>query len=640
MSAREQHGDHQRLLARRPLPRPKATSRTPGDGGASPASSGKPVAAVGHEASQPAQMRDTKGVASPSGTQSAVDDAEARVADVTAGGPPWPAPPTVPEPVDELPRRQLIATLAGVMMAMLLGALDQTIVGTAMPRVIADLHGFEQYGWVVTAYLVTSTAVVPIAGKLSDIYGRKLFLLAGVMVFLAGSVVCGASQTMTQLVIFRGIQGLGAGLTQAMAFTTIADLFPPARRGRVSGLFGAVFGLSSVIGPTVGGFLTDGPGWRWVFYVNIPLGLLSLATLYFFFPTMRRVHDTRPKIDVLGAITLVLAVVPLLVALSWGGREYAWSSLTVVGLLVFAAAMTALFLRTEMHAPEPIIPLSLFKNRIVAVSVVLAGLTSVGMFGTVLFIPLFIQGVIGTNATKSGAVMTPMMLSMIVTSIGSGQLISRLGRYRIFAITGIVTTTFGLFLLSRMGVDTTYGIVVRNMIVLGFGLGQTMPVFTLAVQNAVSQKQVGTATSSTQFFRSMGGALGAAIFGSVMAGRFSSSFREVLSPEVAQAIPPAALARIDNPQALLAQGPAALQSLAGTGPQSQAIAQELFRAVRLALAMALHDVFFAATMVLAVAVVLVFFLKDIPLRGGRQRTVPEDAGGRQQSPASAMPDMA
>ncbi len=509
----------------------------------------------------------------------------------------------------ELPRPQVIATLAGVVAAMLLAALDQTIVGTAMPRIIGDLRGFEHYAWVTTAYLLTSTAGVPIFGKLSDLYGRKLFLLAGVAVFVFASALCGVAQSMTDLVLFRGLQGLGAGCTQAMAFTTIADMFPPAQRGRISGLFGAVFGLSSVIGPTVGGFLTDGPGWRWVFFVNLPLGIAALAILFFWFPNIRRRHTRRPSIDYLGAITLLAGVVPLLLALSWGGRDYAWDSAMVIGLLALAVVMIAAFIFIEGRASEPIIPLELFRRPVVATSIVAAAMTSMGMFGTVLFIPLFIQGVIGTSATQSGAVLTPMMLSLVVSSTLAGQAISRLGRYRWLSVFGVALAAAGMLLLSGMGTSTDYLVVVRNMIIIGFGLGVTMPVFTLAVQNAVEQRMVGTATSTTQFFRSMGGALGAAVFGSVLTNSFGSALRAVLPPFAIEAMSPEQFAKMANPQALM-EG--------GIGGSSSVLDASGATAVRLALAMALHNVFwFGAAILVAVTILLALLLRDIPLRGSR-----------------------
>jgi EmrB/QacA subfamily drug resistance transporter len=520
----------------------------------------------------------------------------------------------------QLPRPQLIAALGGVMSAMLLAALDQTIVGTAMPRIIAELQGFEHYAWVTTAYLLTSTASVPIFGKLSDLYGRKLFLVVGVVLFLIGSALCAAAQSMTDLILFRGFQGIGAGCIQAMAFTTIADLFPPAKRGRVSGVFGSVFGLASVLGPTLGGALTDGPGWRWVFLVNIPLGLASLTVLVLWFPNIRRVYAVRPRVDVLGALALLLSVVPLLLALSWGGRDYAWDSPLIVGMLALGLLMGAAFIWLEARAAEPIIPLSLFHNTGIATCIAAVALTAMGMFGTVLFIPLFIQGVIGSSATQSGAVLTPLMLSLIVSSTIAGQLLSRFGRYRWLAITGVGLAGFGMLLLSGMRVDTDYIVVVRNMIVIGLGLGITFPVFTLAVQNAVDQRMLGAATSTLQFFRSMGGALGVAIFGSILTNSFGSALRAALPFEISSGLTSAQFDRLANPQALM--NPAGAGAvLRGIADPNGPVAELYLAAIRQALAFALHNVFLlAGALQVATVIMLVLLLRDAPPRSSADRT--------------------
>ncbi len=511
---------------------------------------------------------------------------------------------------DELPRRVVIATMGGVVSAMLMAALDGTIVGTAMPRVIAELHGFEHYTAVTTVYMLAATAVVPIAGKLGDLFGRKPFLLLGVVVFVIGSALCGAAQTMTQLVIFRGLQGVGGGFSQAMAFTTIADLYPPAQRGRITGVMGGVFGLASVIGPAIGGFLTDGPGWRWCFYVNLPVGAVAAIILWRFFPGRPPRTEAKPSIDYAGAVTMLLGVIPLLLALSWGGREHAWDSPLILGLLGFGAAAAGLFLYIETQTKEPILPLGLFRNRIVWTSSAAATLVSAGMFGTTIFIPLFIQAVIGTSATKSGAVLTPMMFAMIASSITCGQLMTRTGKYKWFAVAGTAVTTVGLFLLSRMDAHTTYATVFGNMIVMGLGLGLTMPVFNLAVQNAVEHRQVGVATSSVQFMRSLGGSIGAAIFGSVLLNFFAPALHEALPADLAAKLPPEALARFENPQLLM--NPEATAQLA----QSPLAAhlEPILEAVKAALASSLADVFGFGALLVLLSVGLTLFLRDIPLR--------------------------
>ena len=529
----------------------------------------------------------------------------------------------------------------GVGLALLLSALDQTIVGTAMPRIIAELQGFDRYAWVTTAYLLCSTAVVPIVGKLSDLYGRKLFFVSGIVVFLIASGLCGASQDMLQLVLFRGLQGLGAGFLMAMAFTSVGDLFPPANRGRVQGLFGAIFGLASVIGPLLGGYITDHFSWRWVFYVNLPIGLLALAAVVVLYPNLRpprRAHT----IDYGGAVCLVLAIVPLLLALSWGGREYAWGSPQIEALLAFGLVMVAVFLWCERQASEPIIPLGLFSDAIISVSVLAMTLTAVAMFGTILFIPLFIQGVIGTNATTSGTVLMPMMMAMIATSTATGQFISRTGRYRLPAMVGLGFMTIGMLLLAGMGPETGYLVVVRNMVVLGLGLGATMPIFTLVVQNAVPHGQLGIATAVTQFARSIGGTLGAAIFGSMLANRYSPAFHAALDPRVLASVPPERLLRFENPQALLnPEGAEALrQSLADLGPQGPSLAEQVLAAIRLGLATSIHEMFLLGAGIALVAWIAVLFLREIPLRRSHASAHhPGDEAARQLAVSEAATDL-
>ena len=330
--------------------------------------------------------------------------------------------------INALPRQQVLITLAGVLLAMFLSSLDQTVVGTAMPRIITDLGGFTQYTWVTTAYIITSTIAIPITGKLTDMYGRKWFYIVGLAIFMLGSLLCGLSHTMTQLIFFRGFQGIGAGIMMANAFTVIGDIFPPAERGKYQGLMAGVFGLSSVIGPTLGGYITDNAhmGWHWVFFVNIPLGILITALFIFFFPHLK--PDTlKHRIDYLGITALILAVVPMLLALTWGGVEYPWVSAQIIGMLAFSVVMIPVFILFESRAKEPIIPLWILKNRIVAISTFVIFITGFGMFGGIIFVPLFFQGVLGQSATNSGTFLTPMMLGLVAGSFISGQLLSRAG---------------------------------------------------------------------------------------------------------------------------------------------------------------------------------------------------------------------
>lgn len=515
----------------------------------------------------------------------------------------------------DLSRRRLVLTMAGLVLSMLLAALDQTIVGTAMPRIVAELHGFDHYAWVSTAYLLASTAVVPIVGKLSDMYGYRRFMLGGAVFFLGASMLCGLAQDMVQLSLFRGLQGIGGGVLMATIFTVVSVLFPPRRRGLVQGIFGAVFGLASIGGPLLGGYLTDALNWRWVFYVNLPLGLIALLVLWRAFPNIRPAGERR-AVDIAGAALLMLAIVPLLLALTWGGHDYAWGSPQIVGLVAFGLLALVGFLVVEARAEAPIIPLDLLSHRVVGLSLLTAMLAAMGMFGTVLFLPLFVQAVLGANATQSGSVVAPMMLGMIVGSIGGGQLINRTGRYRLVALVGAIIGAGGMFMLSGMGPDTDYWTITRNMVLVGLGLGPTMPALTLAAQNAGEPGQIGVLTSLSQFFRSIGGTLGAALMGSVLANRFGAAFQASLPPEVLAVVPPERLAQLQNPQALLDPHAAEATSQAfGTlGAGGAQIASLVLETTRLALAHALGEVFLLGALVVAAGAVCLVFLPELPLR--------------------------
>jgi len=503
------------------------------------------------------------------------------------------------------------------MLAMFLGSLDQTVVGTAMPRIVSELGGFSKYTWVTTAYIITSAVTVPITGKLTDIYGRKFFYIGGLVSFILASVLCGLSQTMNQIIIFRGIQGIGAGIMMANAFTVIGDLFPPAVRGKYQGLMSAVFGISAIVGPTLGGYVTDTLSWHWVFFINVPLGLAVILLFIFFFPNFRP-DNLKHSIDYPGVVLLILVVVPMMLALSWGGVEYAWGSKQIIGMFVFSAAALAVFLFMERRSKEPIIPLSLFENRIVAVSSVMIFLTAGGMFGSIVFIPLFFQGVLGATATSSGNFVTPMMLGVVFGSFISGQLLSRAGgRYRIQGAFGVAIMAFGMWLLSTMTVATTNGTAVRNMVITGFGLGTTMPLYTIAVQNAVPYKILGVATSSTAFFRSIGGSVGLAVFGSVMNNRFATELGAKLPSTIKSMIPPQQLETLmHNPQALMSPvAQSQLQGMIGQlGEQGAKLLPQVMQALRESLAVSISHVFLYALFAVVLAFIVNFFIKEIPLR--------------------------
>jgi len=409
---------------------------------------------------------------------------------------------------------RILAIYAGLMVALFLAALDQTIVATALPRIVSDLGGITQYSWVFTAYMLASTVTVPIYGKLGDVYGRKPLFLFAIVVFLVGSALCGIAQNMTQLVIFRGVQGIGAGGLIPLAIAVVGAIIPPRDRGRYQGLIGAVFGSASILGPAVGGFIVDNTTWRWIFYVNLPVGALALAVISVTMP--RRAPQTERSIDWAGAGLLALGTTPLLLGLVWGGREYAWASGHVIGALAFAALALVAFALWERRVREPVLPFSLLRNPTVGASVAAMTLVGMAMFGTISFVPLFVQGVIGTSATSSGVVLTPLMLGAVTASFLSGQWVSRSGRTRPNAIAGPIVLTAGMVLLWRMGVHTTNGQAARDMVLAGIGLGLMMQVFVLAVQNAVPRESIGSATALTQFARSIGGTFGVTVMGVIV----------------------------------------------------------------------------------------------------------------------------
>jgi EmrB/QacA subfamily drug resistance transporter len=522
-----------------------------------------------------------------------------------------------------LSRGRLFSILLGVILGMLLAALDQTIVGTALPRIVANLGGLDHYAWVVTAYLLASTVSIPIWGKLSDIYGRRTFFILGMVIFLIGSALAGTSQNMTQLIIYRGIQGVGAGAMMPIALAIIGDIFPPAERGKWQGLIVAVFGLASIVGPTLGGWITDNWGWRWVFYVNMPVGVIAILTAGIVMPkiVIRRQHI----IDYLGVITLIAGAVPLLLAFSWAGTQYAWGSWQIIGSFIFSAVMLVIFVLVERRAAEPIISPQLFKNSIFSISTIAMFLVSAGMFGAILYLPLFVQGVLGNSATNSGLVLTPLMLGFIFSSIVGGQLLSRTGRYKILAMIGFIIAAIGMFLLSRMTPTTTQGEVVRNMLVTGLGIGVMMSLFTIVVQNAFPYRQLGEVTASLTFFRSIGSTMGVAVMGTIMTNGFQNALQSNIPATLKRIIPANRLAQLENPQLLLAPDFVAKiqHNFAALGPQGLVIFRQLIEAIQKSLSTAITNVFFLGFIIMVLGFVTVLFLREIPLRKSNTAPVAE-----------------
>lgn len=527
-------------------------------------------------------------------------------------------------------KRETWLTMAGVLLVMLLASLDQTIVSTAMPRIIADLQGFDRYTWVSTAYLLTSTVTVPIYGKLSDLIGRKPIFLVGVVVFLLGSALSGLSQTMTQLIAFRAFQGIGAGALMPIAIAVVGDLFTPRERGKWQGVTGAVFGLSSIVGPTLGGWITQNSTWRWVFYVNLPIGIVAMIVLIFLMPALRSTHVGKVTIDYIGAALLVLGTVPLLLGFTWAGTQYDWLSVQIVGLFAVAIVSMIAFViyeaMLERHGGEPIIAPSLFKNSIFSVSAIVTMFFGMALFGSIFFIPLFVQGVVGVSATNSGLLLTPLMLTSIVGSVVSGQLVSRLGKYKWIAIVGMVISIVGSWMLVQLNVHSTNADVIWAMLVLGLGMGFGMSLYTLIVQNALPRK-IGEATSALTFFRSIGGTIGLAAMGSVMTTAYLPAFQNALSPQVKQLVPAKVLSLFHNPQILLQ--PDALSQLqtsfSKAGAQGLALFNELVNAVKIGLTTGIHNVFILSLVLMILGLIAVFFLKEVELIGSAHKITPVEA---------------
>jgi EmrB/QacA subfamily drug resistance transporter len=491
-----------------------------------------------------------------------------------------PSPPTEPAP-----RVRLI--FAALMLVLLLASLDQTIVSTALPTIVGDLGGIEHISWVVTSYLLASTVVGPLYGKLGDLYGRKIVLQSAIVIFLVGSALCGLSQSMFQLIVFRALQGFGGGGLIVVTIAAIADVVSPRERGRYQGYFGAVFGVSTVIGPLLGGFFVDNLSWRWIFYVNVPIGLVALGVIASAFHA--RVEHVRHAVDYLGAALLAGGLSGIVLYTSLGGTTYDWDSPQMIALLVAGALCLAAFVVVESRAKEPILPLDLFRNRVFTVASVIGFIVGLALFGAVTYLPLYLQNVKGHSATTAGLLMTPMMAGVLVTSIASGQLISRHGRYRPFPIVGTAVTTLGLVLLSRLEVGTSTLVAGLYMLVMGLGLGMVMQVLVLAAQNAVDYRYLGVATSGSTLFRQIGGSIGVAMFGAIFANQLAANLAEHLPPgaELPAAADPAAIKQL----------PAALHELYVN-----------------ALTDSLEPVFLTAAAVALFAFVLTWFLREVPLR--------------------------
>jgi EmrB/QacA subfamily drug resistance transporter len=514
--------------------------------------------------------------------------------------------------------RQKVEILVAVMSGMFLAALDQTIVGTALPNIIADLNGLNEIGWVVSAYLLAAAVTTPITAKLSDIFGRKRLFYFNVLIFLLGSAIAGTADSMSVLILGRAVQGIGGGGLISGAFTVIADIFPPRERGKWIGLLGATFGIASIIGPTLGGFLTDHFSWHWIFLVNVPVGLLAMAIAFHALPNITR--DVGGRIDWPGSVAVAATVIPFMLALIWGGNEYPWGSWQILGLLALSLVLLPVFILIEHRAEDPILPLRLFRERTFSLGNIVVMLAFLGLFGAVLYIPIYVQTVQGSSATNSGLILLPLMIANVGMNILSGQFVSRTGRYKWLLVFSLLTTAFGMYLLSRLQVDSSHARLTIAMILVGLGIGPTFSVLPTMIQNAFPVQDLGVVTGAITFFRTIGGAIGASVLG--------AAFNRILNLQLASVstggLPGDLAGRLKDPNIL--QNKQALNSISDKlsrlpvpTPVKQTLENNFhtfLHAAKIALTDALTGVFLLACLFLLIATVLMFFIEEKELRIG------------------------
>ncbi len=526
---------------------------------------------------------------------------------------------------DTLSPRQKWLLLGSLMVSLFIGALDQTVVSTATPRILADLGGFTLLSWLFTSYMLTSTVVIPLVGKLGDIYGRKLFLIGGVFLFMVASAACGAAPSMPVLIWMRALQGLGGGMIFASVFATMGDLFAPAERGKYIGLFTGVFSLASVVGPTFGGFLTDTLSWRWVFYINIPVGLVAMPAIWFNLPAKAR--SGSPRLDFLGAGLLSAASVMALLALVWAGDKYAWGSPQIVGLLAGSVVLIGLFVVQELRHPEPTLPLHLFRNRVFLLSNLVVFTFGFGVFGAFQFLGLYVQTALGASATESGVITTPQSLGVLLTSVVGGQLIARTGRYKWQTVLGTVLIAAALLLLTQVSLETRLWQVSATMVVLGLGFGLVLPTMSLVVQNAVGYQYIGVASSASQFFRQIGSVLGIAVFGAILANTYHAEFSARLSAEDQATLGPALVQQLDDPtirlnEAVYARIAQGIQSL----PGGDALLERAEYAQGEGVVIAVRHIYWGAVVAAVLCAILAVMMPELPLRRTVQGGPPGEPG--------------
>ncbi|MGK9252542.1 DHA2 family efflux MFS transporter permease subunit [Paenibacillus humicus] len=520
--------------------------------------------------------------------------------------------------MEHLSHKRKLSIMIAVMAAMFFAAINQTITSTAMPRIISILNGMEYYTWTINIYLLTSTIATILVGKLSDMFGRKPFILIGILLFIIGAFLTGTSTDVFQFIIYRGIQGIGAGIIQSTAFMAVGDLFPPRERSKWMGLMTAVFGFSSVIGPTLGGYLVDHMDWHWLFWIFLPLGIVAFVMILMLFPKVER--KPGEKVDYLGSLFMTTTIVPLLLAFSWAGTKYDWGSVEILSLIGGAILSGIVFVFIERYAKNPILPLHLFKNGVVTVSNIIGFFMNFGLMGAMIYLSFFVQGVLGISATYAGYVTMPMSIFMVVTSALIGQRISKSGKYKRYALIGVPIMILGMGIMIIMN---SVWMAVLSMCIFGIGLGMGMPVFSLATQNAVSHKELGVATASSQLFRNLGGTIGIAVMGTVMSNNLARHLKQALTsadaPDLSKLDPEVAKKMVEfaNPQTLMNR-PLIEATEKSLPEEARVIFVQMIDRIRDALGDTLSLVFATGTGVLCISLVLVFFLKELPLRTTNQ----------------------
>jgi EmrB/QacA subfamily drug resistance transporter len=528
---------------------------------------------------------------------------------------------------ETLTNRQKWLLLGSLMVSLFVGALDQTVVTTATPKILADLGGFALLSWLFTSYMLSSTVVIPLIGKLGDIYGRKLFTIGGVALFMVSSAACGAATSMPMLIWLRAVQGIGGGAIFASVFATMGDIFAPSERGKYIGLFTGMFSLASIAGPTIGGWLTDNLSWRWVFYINVPISLVAMPAIWFNLPS--KVPHGTPKLDFLGAALLSGASVAALLALVWAGDKYAWASTEIIGLLGGSLILVAAFIVQELRHPEPILPLHLFKNRVFLVSNLIVFTFGMGVFGAFQFLGIYVQTALNATATTSGVISMPQSIGVLITSVLGGRFIAHFGRYKWQTVFGTFLIAVSLATLTQLSLDTKLWQISAVMVVLGLGFGLVLPTMSLVVQNAVSHQYIGVASSSSQFFRQIGSVLGIAIFGSILANTYHDEFTSRFSAEDCATVGPTVCQQLDDPTVKLnAREYGAIQKQVLTLPEGQAILDRAEHASGEAVVTGVRHIYVAAVGAAILCAAFAIAMKELPLR----KTV---AGGPGEQPAGA-----